>query len=389
MNIGPVGDFLRLLSLFLICGFAYAQEVVPRFEPAACPFEGAEERDDVRCGNLIVRENRDLPDGRTLRLSVAVLKSPAGNPQPDPLVFLSGGPGGPSVKNTIARLESPFWNRYRAKRDLIFFDQRGTGFSDPEFCPEMNFSLSTASFKGLSDTDRNAFAVEAVNVCRKKMLAQGIDFAFYNTMTSAQDLDDLRRALGHEQWNLFGGSYGTRLALTAMRDRPAGIRSVVLDSTWPPNAPIGDSNDRLMHSLNLAFAQCAANADCRTAFPTLRKDFFAALNDFEAKPMTLEMGDPERFPDGRIVIDGNVLAWGMFSGFYDQEFVKVFPLVVRELSARNECIDCACGWIGGEAGGESRASICGGVLRLDHAYQSQDGRGGSVAKPGTGRLAGV
>ncbi len=290
----------------------------------------------MRCGYLVVRENRSLPDGRTLRLSVAVLKSPGSNPQPDPLVFLSGGPGGPSVKHSIARLESPFWNRYREDRDLVFFDQRGTGYSDPEFCQEMNFSLSTALLRGLSVTDRKAFVVEAVKACRKKMLTKGIDFAFYNTITSAQDVDDLRRALGHEQWNLFGGSYGTRLALVAMRDTPAGIRSVVLDSTWPPNAPIADNKERLMRSLNLAFDQCAANADCHDAFPALRQDFFVALNDFEANPMTLEMGDPDRFPDGQVVVDGNLLAWGMFTGFYDQEFVRVFPLIVRELGARNE-----------------------------------------------------
>jgi pimeloyl-ACP methyl ester carboxylesterase len=336
MRTGPSRNILSVLACVLLCGSAIAEEVVPRFEPAACPFEGAEDRDDVRCGYLVVPENRSVPAGRTLRLAVAVLKSSGTDPQLDPLVFLSGGPGGPSVKYTIARLDSPFWNRYRAKRDLVFYDQRGTGFSDPEFCQEMTFSLSTATFRGLSAADRKAFVVEAVDACRKKMLAQGIDLASYNTAISAQDLDDLRRALGHEQWNLFGGSYGTRLALTAMRDAPAGIRSVVLDSVWPPNAPIGESKERLMRSLNLAFGQCAANADCRAAFPNLRRDFFSALNDFEAKPMTLEMGDRERFPDGRIVIDGNLLAWGMFQGFYDESFVKVFPLIVRELGARNE-----------------------------------------------------
>jgi pimeloyl-ACP methyl ester carboxylesterase len=336
MRTEPARDTLSVLACVLLCGSAMAQEVVPRLEPAACPFEGAEDRGDVRCAYLVVPENRSVPAGRTLRLSVAVLKSPGTDSQLDPLVFLSGGPGDPSVRRTIARLNSPFWNRYRAKRDLVFYDQRGIGFSDPEFCPEMTFSLYTATFRGLSAADRKAFVAEAVNACRKKMLAQGIDFAFYNSITSAQDLDDLRRALGYEQWNLFGVSYGTRLALTAMRDVPGGIRSVVLDSTWPPNAPIGDSKERLMRSLNLTFGQCAANADCRAAFPNLKQDFFSALNDFEAKPMTLEMGDRDRFPDGRIVIDGNLLAWGMFQGFYDRNFVKVFPLVVRELGARNE-----------------------------------------------------
>ena len=336
MRIGIAAGFLRVLALLLVCGVATAANLVPRLESAACPFEGANDRADVQCGYLFVRENRGLPDGRVLRLSVAVLKSSAENPQADPLVFLAGGPGDASVKRTIARLHSPFWTRYRQERDLIFFDQRGTGFSDPEFCPEMSFSLSTATFRGLSAADRKAFVVEAVAACREKMLAQGIDFAFYNSIASAQDLDDLRRALGHEQWNLFGVSYGTRLALTAMRDTPAGIRSVILDSVDPPNAPLANSKESLIRSLDLAFEQCAADAECNAAFPTLEQDVFSALDDFEKNPMTLEMGDPGRFPDGRIVIDGNLLAWGLFAGFYGRDFVRIFPLFVRELGARNE-----------------------------------------------------
>ena len=199
MRTGIAADLLRTLAFLLVCGVATAADLVPRFESAACPFEGAEDQADVQCGYLFVRENRGLADGRVLRLSVAILKSSGKNPQADPLVFLSGGPGDPSVKRTIARLHSPFWARYRQERDLIFFDQRGTGFSDPEFCPELSFALATATFRGLSAADRKAFIVEAVAACREKMLAQGIDFAFYNTIASAQDLDDLRRALGLEQ----------------------------------------------------------------------------------------------------------------------------------------------------------------------------------------------
>ena len=82
MRIVKAGKSPKLFAFFLICGLANAQEVIPRFEPAACPFDGAENRDDVRCGHLVVRENRGLPDGRTLRLSVAVLKSSGSDPQP-------------------------------------------------------------------------------------------------------------------------------------------------------------------------------------------------------------------------------------------------------------------------------------------------------------------
>ncbi len=319
----------------MLGGLVDAQEILPRYEPAACPFEGADGRNDVQCGYLVVPENRDRPDGRTLRLSVAVLKSLSDTPLPDPLVYLSGGPGIPSVKYSIGRLGSPFWTPFREKRDLIFFDQRGVGFSGPEFCPEMSFSLYTSTFRGLSASERQSFIVDAVRACRKSMLAEGIDFGFYNSSAIAGDLDDLRIVLGYERWNLFGISFGTRVALATMRDSPDGIRSVIIDSNWPPNAPLADNNERLARSLRLVFDQCAASADCSAAFPKLEHDFFAILDDFEANPLVLELGDPDRFPDGRIVVDGNLLTWAFFQGLYDRNFIDIFPLLVRELLGRN------------------------------------------------------
>jgi pimeloyl-ACP methyl ester carboxylesterase len=315
-----------------------AQEEVPRFEPASCPFEGAEGRDDIECGYLVVAENRDEPDGRTLRLAVSILKSLSDKPLTDPLVYLSGGPGGPSVKYSMFRLGSPFWTPFREERDLIFFDQRGTGYSQPVFCEEMNFAIQSIPFRGLSANEEQAMIVESVEKCREKMLAEGIDFGFYNTRTSALDLDDLREQLGYASWNLFGISYGTTLALAAMRYTPKGIRSVIIDSVSPPNSPLADDNKRLMRSLNLVFEQCEANAICKAAFPTMQQDFFSMLEDYELDPVTLELGDPERFPDGRMVVTGNLLTSGIFQGLYDPDFIEIFPMLVREVGQRNESL---------------------------------------------------
>ena len=312
-----------------------AQELVPRFEPASCPFEGAEGRDDIECGYLVVAENRDKPDGRTLRLAVSILKSLSDKPLADPLVYLSGGPGGASVKNSMFRMGNSFWTPFREERDLVFFDQRGTGYSEPVFCEEMNFAIQSTPFRGLSADEEQAMIVESVEECREKMLADGIDFGFYNTPTSALDLDDLRRQLGYESWNLFGISYGTTLALAAMRYTPIGIRSVTIDSVWPPNAPLADDNARLMRSLNLVFEQCEADANCMAAFPTMQQDFFSMLEDYEKNPVTVELGDAERFPDGRMVVTGNLLSSGIFQGLYDPGFIEIFPMLVRDVGQRN------------------------------------------------------
>jgi pimeloyl-ACP methyl ester carboxylesterase len=324
-----------VLQLAFLGNGALAQSDVPRFEQAPCPFAAEGVPDAVECGWLVVSENRAKADGRTLRLSVAVIRSIDENPRPDPLVFLSGGPGQSSVEVVPRRVDHPFWNRYRKERDLVFFDQRGTGYSDPEFCPELDIALYTAGFRGLPVAEQRDFERQAVLECREKMLAAGIDFATYNSKTSAQDLDDLRKVLGYESWNLFGASYGTRLALTAMRDTPDGIRSVVLDSVSPPNSPLADAQSKLMRSLQLVFDRCTADERCRTAFPTIEADFFEVVTALEAQPVVLAMADRNRFPDGRIVIDGTLLLTGVFQGLYDAAFVPFFPLLVRELKAGN------------------------------------------------------
>ncbi len=324
-----------LLSFLLLAVSPVLAATVPMFEPADCPFEVPEEAPGLKCGYVEVAENRDDPDGRTLRLAVAVLESFSENPKPDPLVFLSGGPGVASLQFIPLRLDSDFWNLYRQDRDLIFFDQRGTGYSEPAFCPELDVALTTTAYQGLTPVDQQRKELMAVAVCREQMLADGIDFAHYNSVTSARDLADLRIALGFDEWNLFGISYGTRLALVALREAPDGIRSVFVDSIYPPNADEAMTHTNFDRSLRLVFDRCAANAACEAEFPALEQDLYAMLQDLESRPIEIAMADSSRFPDGRIVVDGSLLAGGIYQGLYDGDFIEVLPLLVREVSARN------------------------------------------------------
>jgi len=324
------------LAVITLASASIAAQEIPRFESAECPFEGVSGRDDVDCGYLVVHESRGSKESRTLRLAVAILRSTAEAAHLDPLVFLSGGPGGKTVEHTAARLESPFWDLMRKQRDLIFYDQRGTGYSDPEFCPEMDLVFYQGRLRGLPAAELQELETGAALECREKMLAEGIDFAAYNSATSALDLDDLRKVLGYESWNLFGISYGTRLALSAMRDTPEGIRSVVLDSVLPPNVPsLLDGNRRLARSLRLVFDQCAAVDNCRQAFPDLEGDFYAMLEDLEQEPIELVMEDEERFPGSRVVVDGTLMTDGVFQGLYDRNFIPILPLLIREIGNRN------------------------------------------------------
>src|SRR5262249_22434325 len=110
-----------------------------RFEPAPCDFKlpDGQTEETVACGHLIAREDRNCTDGRTVRLAVAVLKATGDTPAIDPFVFLSGGPGGPLLEAGMQLYTPDFAAPLQSKRDLVFFDQRGTGRSQPKLdCPE-------------------------------------------------------------------------------------------------------------------------------------------------------------------------------------------------------------------------------------------------------------
>ena len=328
---------MNVRIIFLLILFSVGQRIseaeTPSFVKSSCPF--SENLEGVECGFVTVPENRDRPDTRRLRLSVAILRSTNPSPAPDPLVFLSGGPGEKSVEYIPVRAKRPFWIKLRENRDLIFFDQRGTGYSEPAFCPEL-FEVYTAGFRGLSFMEQIDFQKSKLAGCRDQLLKQGLDFSAYNSRTSVLDLEDIRKALGYEHWNLFGLSYGTRLALTAMRDTPKGIRSVILDSTSPPNVQNWiDMPANYSRSLRVLFDNCERDVECKQKFSNLEKDYYEVMQNLEQNPIVITELDA-RFPDGKLVLDGTLFAAGIFQGLYDSRFIRLIPMFIHEMKKRNE-----------------------------------------------------
>lgn len=254
-----------------------------RFEAAPCPFP-ADERvlKQVQCGYLHVLENRAKPNGRRLKLSVAILKSLSPNPRPDPVVVLSGGPGEPFVGRVPAFIAGKSMDVLRADRDIIVYDQRGVSFSEPQFCPNLADAWAGAFDR---PTDRRTHQRDVAARCGESMRRAGYDLSQYNSIVSAHDLQDLRRALDVKSWNLHGRSYGSRLALVAMRVSPEGIRSVVIDGPLPPNRSKwfnlpGDFTDVLKR----LSAACAEQPDCNAAFPAVEQTFWRTLDALGREP---------------------------------------------------------------------------------------------------------
>jgi pimeloyl-ACP methyl ester carboxylesterase len=258
------------------------------------------------CGYLTVPENRARPDGPTIRIAVARIPAASPSPRPDPIVWLTGGPGGTAIATanlTVAK-------GVNADRDVIFVDQRGTLHAQPSLvCPEIDAFQRDAL--GLSATDPATAEKSdaATRACRDRLAGQGIDLAAYDTTQNAADIAELRVALGIEQWNVRGVSYGSDLALQLLRDHPQGIRSVVLDSVVPPQLNLIDGLwPNAATGYQALFDACAAQPPCAGAFPNLHTEFTATVRRLDEQPLTAPVTDPAGGAAIPVVIDGYKLA---------------------------------------------------------------------------------
>ena len=305
-------------------------------EPAPCPMDVPEQdAERVRCGILTVPERRDpgADPARVIRLPFAIVASTSADPAADPLVFpTSGGPGGRSLSALWLFLGYAGWAT--DDRDVILLEQRGDALSDPTLaCPETGPEAFIVDGRRLAGKDAAEVQAAGLTACRDRLVAAGVDLSAYTSAASAADLADLRTALGYDRWNLYGVSYGARLSLTAMRDRPEGLRAVVLDGAYPPNL---DSHELrpagFVGAVDALIAACAADADCGTRYPRLRQQLLDALDRAARTPYELTVRDPANGGPVTIALDDRDLAYGLFNALYDAGSIRILPFVIDRLA---------------------------------------------------------
>ena len=198
---------------------------------------------------LTVLEDRANPAGRKIELAFARLKSTASNPG-SPIVYLDGGPGGSGIG--MYRLDDykVLFDEMRAAGDVILLSQRGTGFSTPRLSCRDAAPIPNDLFVSAARMTE-VLGPRSIR-CANELREKGIDLASYNTEASADDLEDLRKTLGVPKISLFGFSYGTHLALAAIRRHPASIDRVILAGTEGP-----DHSQKYPHTFDLQLARLA------------------------------------------------------------------------------------------------------------------------------------
>ena len=285
------------------------------FHTTSCPFKlatGVVEGKDVVCGYLTVPADHSRPQGPTIQLAVAIIKASYSLTAPDPVIDLQGGPGTQLLANLGPVLTPANISNFQlGDRDLILLDQRGVGYSQPSLGCQAN---------------------ETLLACHDRLVRQGINLNDFNTIQNAEDVHDLVRALGYHQVNLWSISYGTRLALTVMRLYPADIRSVVLDSTSPPQVDIDTGFPAAtQRAFDTLFRGCAANRYCNQHYPHLQAVFARLVSDLNQHPATVQVTDPQTGKPVSRVLTGDDVINGLRNALYDTALIPMLPKVIYQL----------------------------------------------------------
>jgi pimeloyl-ACP methyl ester carboxylesterase len=297
-------------------------------------------RDSVRFGYLAVPQDHADPDGPRIRIAIALLPARGGNPLPDPVVSIAGGPGLPAIAGHMRlRQQGPHpLDAYRDRRDLIIIDVRGHGFSEPAMCGEL-LGGEPVSRRG-RDTDITGEEAEAERVwlakleaCRTRLESQGARLETLSAVQAAHDLELLRRALGATQLNLVGISYGTRIAAEAVRQVPGSIRAVYY---YGP-VPAGRHGDVAWAEIaaevvGALLRRCASQPACDAAYPRLAADHDSVLVRLRRAPVSIPVPRSDAAPEGRVLVDDELMQEGFAQILLNRQLAAGAPLLIHTLA---------------------------------------------------------
>jgi pimeloyl-ACP methyl ester carboxylesterase len=286
----------------------------------------------VECGYLTVPEDRSGDPADTILIAYAEFNSRAASPAADAVVYLEGGPGGSGLDSAPA-LYPVLIEPLLATRDVLVLDQRGSGHSLPQLqCPE---TWDVDAEDNLTPEARKAEMDAALAVCKARLEQAGANPAAYTTTANADDVADLVRSLGYDQATLYGGSYGTKLALALMRRHPELVRAAVLDGVSPLEINTDLAlNAKLAAAYDLLFGLCEQDEGCAAAYPELRARFFALADKLNAEPApyTIRVDGEKR---EQYLSGDDLLAMMFVLLFLGPDAIGMIPMRIAQMEAGN------------------------------------------------------
>jgi len=316
----------RLASGFILlalCGSASAQGLdLEGCRISAGPgFPGIK----ARCGTLLRPENPADPDSPQIELRVAVVPALNLSPETDPIVPIAGGPGQGTIEfySGMARVFEPL----RRNRDILLVDQRGTGGSSRMDCPIDDAAILFETDISLDDT--LAFITECLDELPH-------DPRYFTTSVAVTDLEAVRVALGYSALNLYGVSYGTRVAQHFARRYPGSTRTVVIDGVVPPQIALGpEIATESQRAVDKILARCAEDFDCNGRFPDIEETFARIVAELRAAPVDIVVSHPNTGRLESISFGESQFAGAVRLLAYNPATIALLPLFVHEAGESN------------------------------------------------------
>jgi pimeloyl-ACP methyl ester carboxylesterase len=275
----------------------------------------------ARCGVLQVAENPQEPSGRTIGLHVAVVPALNRRSRSAPLFLLAGGPG--QAASDLYVSYAGAFARVNRNHDIVLLDQRGTGRSEPLYCdyPE--------------DWRETRDELPAVKQATLDCLARyGDRVRYYTSSVAVQDLERVRAALGYTQIDLYGASYGTRMAELYLRHHAGAVQAVILDGVTDPEQAIGPETPLDgERALDLILERCRRSPECAAAYPDLRGDFRALRAKFGPATASLTLPDPSTGEPLELGFNRGVLAAALRLLSYNSTQASLLPTLIHQASS--------------------------------------------------------
>ena len=313
-------------------GIATAQEV-GAFEPADCwfdkpiPFVPGPE---YECGYVTVPERHENPDSPVIQLPVAISRAPVETAKPDPLILAQGGPGGDAFEVFSILLGA---STIPQERDIVIFNQRGTKYAKPDLSCTESFD-GMAEVLALPADEGEALSLQFLQACYDRLAAEGIDLSAYNSLQNAADVNAIRQALGYDEYNFYGVSYGTLLGMHLIQGHQDGLRSVILDGVVPPNLNfiprVTANTDRIFTEI---IETCERSPECNRQYPNLEQRFFDQVDRLNDSPTTVTLRNSKTGERVMARLDGDTLVDVLFQAFYLPDSYAYFPKLVSNLEA--------------------------------------------------------
>ena len=307
---------LALVALAAVLSLASCSPGPDSAHPAialeACRLPGVDA--PARCGTYEVWEDRAAKSGRRIKLDIGVLPAKLRSREPDPIVIFAGGPGQGAV--SLASQVMPLFAKLNDSRDVVFIDQRGTGNSAPLDCPEEE--------QPLQQLFEDALPEKMVARCLAQI--EG-DPRLYTTSIAVEDIDEALGALGYDKVDIWGGSYGTRMALEYIRRHGSRVRSAVLDGVAPatmklPLSFVADGDAALQRLIEA----CEREERCAKVYPGLRDTIARVRGQLARHPARAAIQDPRTGDRETIDVNENVFLSGLFRPLYVAELASLLPL---------------------------------------------------------------